>query len=46
MRLVAGTEEDLGSEEELGIVLVPAEALAGAEALGDLLPVLKAGADE
>jgi hypothetical protein len=30
MRLVAGTEEDLGSEEELG----------------DLLPVLKAGADE
>ena len=33
---VAGPEEQLGAAEEVAVVLLPPEALAGAEALGDL----------
>jgi len=43
---VAGTEELLGAREELGIVLVPAEALAGPDALGDPAAVLVDRADD
>ena len=40
VREVAGAEEALGALEQVVVVLVPAEALAGAEALGDVRLVL------
>src|SRR5207237_990386 len=36
VRVVAGAEEALGALEEVGLVLVPADAFTGAEALHDL----------
>ena len=36
LRVVAGAEEALGALEEVVVVLVPADALAGAERLADL----------
>ena len=40
VREVAGSEEALGAREQVVMVLVPAEALARAEALGDVRLVL------
>ena len=44
VRDVAGLEEPFGPDEQAGVVLVPAEALAGAEPVGDGVDVPE-GAD-
>ena len=46
MRVVAGPEEPLGAAEQAGMMLVPADALAGAEGLGDLGLVVEHRGDD
>lgn len=43
--LVVGTKESLGTEKEVSIVLVPADAFSGAKSLRDFWLVFEAGRD-